>query len=78
MDELNNKTIGYEEIDSPNRLPSVGKDSRTPSLQPKPLDSSVFQFSRWVKNSLSLIVNFRLCFPVKCGMVIVFYVFHKA
>lgn len=49
MDDLNNKTIEYEGIDSPSRLSSVGEESRTPSLQLKPLDSSVFQFSRWVK-----------------------------
>lgn len=50
MDELNNKTIGYEEIDSPSQLPSVGEESRTP-LQLKSLDSSVFQFSskyKWI------------------------------
>ncbi|KAB0393256.1 hypothetical protein E2I00_013349 [Balaenoptera physalus] len=46
MDDLNNKTIEYEGIDSPSRLSSVGEESRTPSLQLKPLDSSVFQFSR--------------------------------
>ncbi|XP_049500705.1 MORC family CW-type zinc finger protein 4 isoform X1 [Panthera uncia] len=51
MDELNNKTIGYEGIDSPSRPPSVGEESRTPSLQLKPLDSSIFQFSskyKWI------------------------------
>lgn len=53
MDELNNKTIGYEEIDSPSQLPSVGEESRTP-LQLKSLDSSVFQFSRWVENIVCL------------------------
>lgn len=62
MDELNNKTIGYEGIDSPSRPPSVGEESRTPSLQLKPLDSSIFQFSRWVKHSLSSIVNLRSIF----------------
>ncbi|XP_036160684.1 MORC family CW-type zinc finger protein 4 isoform X1 [Myotis myotis] len=51
MDELNNQTIGYEEIDSPSRFPSVGEGSKTPPLQLKPLDSSVFQFSskyKWI------------------------------
>ncbi|XP_029095735.1 MORC family CW-type zinc finger protein 4 isoform X2 [Monodon monoceros] len=51
MDDLNNKTIEYEGIDSPSRLSSVGEESRTPSLQLKPLDSSVFQFSskyKWI------------------------------
>ncbi|XP_072673968.1 MORC family CW-type zinc finger protein 4 isoform X3 [Canis lupus baileyi] len=51
VDELNNKTIGYEGIDTPSRPPSVGEESRTPSLQLKPLDSSVFQFSskyKWI------------------------------
>ncbi|KAM7044935.1 MORC family CW-type zinc finger protein 4 isoform 8-T8 [Molossus nigricans] len=51
MDELNNRTMGYEEIDSPSRLPSIGEDNKTPSLQLKPLDSSVFQFSskyKWI------------------------------
>ncbi|XP_054432895.1 MORC family CW-type zinc finger protein 4 [Pteronotus mesoamericanus] len=51
MDELNNKTIGYEEIDRPSQLPSVGEESRTPVFQLKPLDSSVFQFSskyKWI------------------------------
>ncbi|XP_019517025.1 PREDICTED: MORC family CW-type zinc finger protein 4 isoform X3 [Hipposideros armiger] len=50
MDKLNNKTIGYEKIDSPSQLPSVGEESRTP-LSLKPLDSSVFQFSskyKWI------------------------------
>ncbi|MBZ3874269.1 MORC family CW-type zinc finger protein 4 [Sciurus carolinensis] len=48
---LNDKTIGYERIDSPTLLPSVGEESRSPSLQLKPLDSSVFQFSskyKWI------------------------------
>lgn len=45
MDELNSQTIGYEEIDSPSQFPSVGEENKTP-LQLKPLDSSVFQFSR--------------------------------
>ncbi|XP_030895519.1 MORC family CW-type zinc finger protein 4-like, partial [Leptonychotes weddellii] len=53
-DELNSKTIGYEGMDSPSRPPSVGEESRTPSLQLKPLDSSVFQFSRWVENIVCL------------------------
>ncbi|KAB1252455.1 MORC family CW-type zinc finger protein 4 [Camelus dromedarius] len=51
MDDLNNKTTGYEGIDSPGRLSSVGEESRTPSLQLKPLDSSVFPFSskyKWI------------------------------
>lgn len=51
MDELNSQTIGYEEIDSPSRFPSVGEGSKTPPLQLKPLDSSVFQFSskyKWI------------------------------
>ncbi|XP_027621552.1 MORC family CW-type zinc finger protein 4 isoform X2 [Tupaia chinensis] len=50
MDGLNNQTVGYERIDSPSLLPSVGEESKSPSLQLKPLDSSVFQFSskcRW-------------------------------
>ncbi|XP_059241002.1 MORC family CW-type zinc finger protein 4 isoform X4 [Mustela nigripes] len=46
MDDLNNKTIEYEGKDSPSRPPSVGEESKTPSLQLKPLDSSVFQLSR--------------------------------
>uniref|UniRef100_A0A4X1W6M9 MORC family CW-type zinc finger 4 n=1 Tax=Sus scrofa TaxID=9823 RepID=A0A4X1W6M9_PIG len=51
MEDLNNKTAGYEGIDSPSQLSSVGEESRTPSLQLKPLDSSVFQFSskyKWI------------------------------
>ncbi|XP_072869592.1 MORC family CW-type zinc finger protein 4 isoform X3 [Chlorocebus sabaeus] len=51
MAGLNNKTIGYEGIHSPSVLPSGGEESRSPSLQLKPLDSSVFQFSskyKWI------------------------------
>ncbi|XP_044793492.1 MORC family CW-type zinc finger protein 4 isoform X3 [Bubalus bubalis] len=51
MDDLNNKTTGYEGTDSPSRLSSVGEESRTTSLQLKPLDSSIFQFSskyKWI------------------------------
>ncbi|XP_036316637.1 MORC family CW-type zinc finger protein 4 isoform X5 [Pipistrellus kuhlii] len=51
MDELNSQTIGYEEIDSPSQFPSVGEENKTPALQLKPLDSSVFQFSskyKWI------------------------------
>ncbi|XP_072600615.1 MORC family CW-type zinc finger protein 4 isoform X1 [Vulpes vulpes] len=51
VDELNNKTIGYEGINTPSWPPSVGEESRTPSLQLKPLDSSVFQISskyKWI------------------------------
>ncbi|KAG3272709.1 MORC family CW-type zinc finger 4, transcript variant X1 [Ictidomys tridecemlineatus] len=51
MAGLNDKTIEYERIDSPTLLPSVGEESRSPSLQLKPLDSSVFQFSskyKWI------------------------------
>nr|XP_020022778.1 MORC family CW-type zinc finger protein 4 [Castor canadensis] len=51
MAGLNDKTVGYERIDSPILLPSVGGKSRSPSLQLKPLDSSVFQFSskyKWI------------------------------
>ncbi|KAM5290106.1 MORC family CW-type zinc finger protein 4 [Glossophaga mutica] len=51
MDELNNKTIGYEETDSPSRLPSVGEESKSTVFQLKPLDSSAFQFSskyKWI------------------------------
>ncbi|XP_051034871.1 MORC family CW-type zinc finger protein 4 [Phodopus roborovskii] len=44
MAELNDKTIGYEQISSPNLLPSVGEENKSP-LQLKSLDSSVFQFS---------------------------------
>lgn len=67
MEDLNNKTAGYEGIDSPSQLSSVGEESRTPSLQLKPLDSSVFQFSRWVKKKtpqylfkISFKVHFRV------------------
>ncbi|XP_055231467.1 MORC family CW-type zinc finger protein 4 isoform X1 [Gorilla gorilla gorilla] len=51
MAGLNNKTIGYEGIHSPSVLPSGGEESRSPSLQLKPLDSSVVQFSskyKWI------------------------------
>ncbi|KAF4026638.1 hypothetical protein G4228_018803 [Cervus hanglu yarkandensis] len=51
MDDLNNKMTGYEGIDSPSQLSSVGEESRTSSLQLKPLDSSIFQFSskyKWI------------------------------
>ncbi|KAB0352771.1 hypothetical protein FD754_017628 [Muntiacus muntjak] len=51
MDDLNNKMTGYEGIDSPSQLSSVGEESRTTSLQLKPLDSSIFQFSskyKWI------------------------------
>ncbi|XP_016798934.1 MORC family CW-type zinc finger protein 4 isoform X1 [Pan troglodytes] len=51
MAGLNNKTIGYEGIHSPSVLPSGGEESRSPSLQLKPLDSSVLQFSskyKWI------------------------------
>ncbi|XP_025229111.1 MORC family CW-type zinc finger protein 4 isoform X2 [Theropithecus gelada] len=51
MAGLHNKTIGYEGIHSPSVLPSGGEESRSPSLQLKPLDSSVFQFSskyKWI------------------------------
>ncbi|KAG8509319.1 MORC family CW-type zinc finger protein 4 [Galemys pyrenaicus] len=51
MDELNNKTIGYEGSDSPSPFLSVGEESGTLSLQLKPLDTSVFQFSskyKWI------------------------------
>ncbi|XP_049729109.1 MORC family CW-type zinc finger protein 4 isoform X2 [Elephas maximus indicus] len=51
MAGFNNKTIGYEEIDSPHPPPSVEEESRTPPLQLKPLDSGVFQCSskyKWI------------------------------
>ncbi|KAF3812512.1 hypothetical protein GH733_019314 [Mirounga leonina] len=60
-DELNSKTIGYEGMDSPSRPPSVGEESRTPSLQLKPLDSSVFQFSRWVFSASHLDKHLHMC-----------------
>ncbi|ERE65762.1 MORC family CW-type zinc finger protein 4 [Cricetulus griseus] len=44
MAELNDKTIGYEQINTPNLLPSVREENKSP-LQLKSLDSSVFQFS---------------------------------
>ncbi|ERE65764.1 MORC family CW-type zinc finger protein 4 [Cricetulus griseus] len=50
MAELNDKTIGYEQINTPNLLPSVREENKSP-LQLKSLDSSVFQFSRLVENS---------------------------
>ncbi|XP_045393864.1 MORC family CW-type zinc finger protein 4 isoform X3 [Lemur catta] len=46
MAGLNTKTTGCEGVDSPNLLPAIREESRSP-LQLKPLDSSVFQFSRW-------------------------------
>ncbi|XP_021097227.1 MORC family CW-type zinc finger protein 4 isoform X4 [Heterocephalus glaber] len=48
MAGLNDKTIGYEGMNAPSLLPCVGEESQSPSLQLKPLDSSVFQFSRWI------------------------------
>lgn len=46
MAELNDKTIEYEQINSPSLLSSVGEEGRSPlPLQLKSLDSSVFQFS---------------------------------
>ncbi|KAK7798444.1 hypothetical protein U0070_017437, partial [Myodes glareolus] len=45
MAELNDKMIGYEQINSPSLLPSGGEENKSP-LQLKSLDSSVFQFSR--------------------------------
>lgn len=49
MTGLNDKTTGCEIIDSPSLLPSVGEESRSPSLQLKSLDSSAFQFSRGIQ-----------------------------
>ncbi|XP_039320077.1 MORC family CW-type zinc finger protein 4 isoform X1 [Saimiri boliviensis] len=51
MAGLNNKSTGYEGIRSPSVLPSGGEESRSPSLQLKPLDTSVFQYSskhKWI------------------------------
>ncbi|XP_007530681.1 MORC family CW-type zinc finger protein 4 isoform X2 [Erinaceus europaeus] len=45
MDDLNNKTIGYDRVDSPCQFLSAGEENRTSSLQLKPLDTSIFQFS---------------------------------
>ncbi|XP_069319165.1 MORC family CW-type zinc finger protein 4 isoform X1 [Eulemur rufifrons] len=50
MAGLNTKTAGYEGIHSPNLLPAIREESRSP-LQLKPMDSSVFQFSskyKWI------------------------------
>ncbi|OBS79137.1 hypothetical protein A6R68_18461, partial [Neotoma lepida] len=44
MAELNDKTVGYEQINSPSLHPSAGEENRSP-LQLKSSDSSVFQFS---------------------------------
>ncbi|XP_028750959.1 MORC family CW-type zinc finger protein 4 isoform X2 [Peromyscus leucopus] len=44
MGERTDKTIGYEQINSPSLLSSGGEENRSP-LQLKSLDSSVFQFS---------------------------------
>ncbi|GAB1303162.1 MORC family CW-type zinc finger protein 4 [Apodemus speciosus] len=48
MAELNDKTIGYEQINSPSLLPSVREESRSPPRL-KSLDSSAFQISRKYK-----------------------------
>ncbi|KFO19245.1 MORC family CW-type zinc finger protein 4 [Fukomys damarensis] len=48
---LNDKTIGYEGMNTPSLLPCVEEESQSPSLQLKPLDSSVYQFSskyKWI------------------------------
>uniref|UniRef100_A0A8C6RRE5 Microrchidia 4 n=1 Tax=Nannospalax galili TaxID=1026970 RepID=A0A8C6RRE5_NANGA len=50
MAELTDKTVEYERINSPSLPPSIGEESRS-SLQLKPLDSSVLQFSskyKWI------------------------------
>nr|XP_048284449.1 MORC family CW-type zinc finger protein 4 isoform X3 [Myodes glareolus] len=52
MAELNDKMIGYEQINSPSLLPSGGEENKSP-LQLKSLDSSVFQFSSKYKLILS-------------------------
>ncbi|CAO2622902.1 MORC family CW-type zinc finger protein 4 [Lemmus lemmus] len=52
MAELNDKIIGYEQINSPSLLPSGGEENKSP-LQLKSLDSSVFQFSSKYKLILS-------------------------
>ncbi|XP_053436671.1 MORC family CW-type zinc finger protein 4 isoform X2 [Nycticebus coucang] len=46
-----NKRTEYVGIDCPNMLPAAGEESKSPSLQLKPLDSSVLQFSskyKWI------------------------------
>lgn len=52
MAELNDKMIGYEQINSPSLLPSSGEENKSP-LQLKSLDSSIFQFSSKYKLILS-------------------------
>uniref|UniRef100_H0X8Q9 MORC family CW-type zinc finger 4 n=1 Tax=Otolemur garnettii TaxID=30611 RepID=H0X8Q9_OTOGA len=45
------KTTEYEGIDYPNMLSATGEERKSPSLQLKPLESSVFQFSskyKWI------------------------------
>ncbi|KAL1766204.1 MORC family CW-type zinc finger protein 4 isoform X1 [Sigmodon hispidus] len=50
MAELNDKTTGYEQMNSSSLLPSVGEENKLPQF--KSMDSSVFQFSSKYKLAL--------------------------